>query len=113
MDVRGPVPLAAVVERRASSQLGIRVPGGRLILFGSPDLFSNQRVSSLGNVNLFFNTINWLLDWERMLVIPPRQIESYRVSLSQSDLLRVAFFYLAIPAAIALLGAIVFWVRQT
>jgi len=112
-DVRGPIPIAASVDRRASSQLGISVPGGRLVVFGSPDLFSNQRISSLGNVHLFFNTLNWLMDWERRLVIPPRSIEVYKLSLSQNDLLRIAFFFFSIPASIILLGTFVFWIRQS
>jgi hypothetical protein len=112
-DIGGPVPIAVATERRASSQLGIKVQGGRLVVFGSPDLFSNQRVSSLGNVSLLFNTINWMLDRDRMLVIPPRPVATYQLSLSQSQLKKIGLFYLIVPSSLAFCGLLVYWVRQS
>ena len=112
-DAPGPIPIALAAERSASSQLGIKVPGGRLIVFGSVDLFSNQRVSSLGNVSLFFNSLNWLLDREQLLSIPPRPLESYQLALSQAQLKRIAYLFLSVPASITLLAFIVYWVRRS
>lgn len=113
VDSRGPVPIAIAAQRSASSQLGIRVPGGRLVLFGSVDLFSNRRVSSLGNVSLFFNSLNWLLDREQLLSIPPRPLESYQLALSQAQSSHIARLFLSVPAAVTLLGFIVYWVRRS
>ncbi len=112
-DFRGPVPLAVAAERKASSQLGIKVPGGRLVVFGSPDLFSNQNIASLGNVTLFFNTLNWMLDRDSYLVIPPRPIDSYQLAVSQEQLNHIALLFLSLPASIALIGFLVYWVRQS
>lgn len=112
-DISGPVPIAVATERRASSQLGIKVQGGRLVVFGSPDIFSNQRISSLGNVSVLFNTINWMLDRDKMLVIPPRPVATYQLPLSQNDLKKIGFMYLIVPGALAICGLLVFWVRKS
>ncbi len=112
-DMPGPVPIAVAAERRASSQLGIKVPGGRVVVFGSPDLFSNQHIASLGNVTLFFNTLNWMLDRDSFLVIPPRPIDSYQLAISQDQLRKIALLFLTLPGAVALLGLLVHWIRQS
>lgn len=113
VDIKGPVPVAIAAERRASSQLGIKVPGGRLILFGSQDLFSNRRVASLGNISLFFNSLNWMLDRDRMLVIPPRPVDTYKLSFSQSQLRQIGLLFLIVPGSLAICGFLVSWIRQS
>jgi len=112
-DLPGPVPVAVAAERKASSQLGIKVPGGRVVVYGSPDLFSNQNIASLGNVTLFFNTLNWMLDRDSYLIIPPRPIESYQLAISQDQLRTIALLFMALPGAIALIGILVHWIRQS
>ncbi len=112
-DIMGPIPLAVAAERKASSQLGIKVPGGKLVVFGSPDLFSNKNISSLGNVSLFFNTLNWMLEKDQLLVIPPRPVETYQLVISQDQLNRVGLLFLAVPGVVALLGFVVYWIRQS
>jgi len=112
-EIKGPVPVAFAAERKADSALGISVPGGRLVLFGSPDLFTNNRVASLGNVSLFFNTLNWMLDRDRMLVIPPKPVDTYRLALSEGQLKQIGFLFLAVPALIALAGFFVYWLRKS
>lgn len=113
VDLRGPVPIAIATERRAATQLGIKVPGGRLAVFGTPDLFSNSRVSSLGNVTLFFNTINWMLDRDSLLVIPPRPVDTYQFALSESQLRRIGLLFLIVPGTVVLCGFLVYWIRHS
>jgi ABC-type uncharacterized transport system involved in gliding motility auxiliary subunit len=113
LDFKGPVPIAIAAERKASSQLGIKVPGGRLIVFGSPDLFANRNIASLGNVNLFFNSLNWMLDRDRFLVIPPRPVDTYQLAISSDQLQQLGLLFLAVPGALAVLGLIVHWIRNS
>ncbi|MGC9449839.1 MAG: GldG family protein [Oceanipulchritudo sp.] len=110
-DFKGPVPIAIAAERKASSQLGIRVPGGRIVVFGSADLFANQNIASLGNVNLFFNTLNWMLDRDRFLIIPPRPVDSYKLALSRDQLQQLGLLFLIVPGSVAVMGLLVHWIR--
>jgi len=111
-DLRGPVPMAMASERRSASQLGINIPGGRVLVLGSRDLFSNQNLASLGNMQLFFNSLNWILDREQLLAIPPRNIETYQLTASRSELRRIAIWFVSPAAGTALLGLMVFWIRK-
>ncbi|HSH08985.1 MAG TPA: hypothetical protein VK995_01260, partial [Oceanipulchritudo sp.] len=113
LDIMGPIPVGVAAERRASSQLGIRVPGGRLVVFGSPDFFSNQNIASLGNFSLFFNTLNWMLDRDRMLIIPPRPVDTYKLAISKDQLDKIGFLFLSVPGVLILLGFGVYWIRQS
>jgi hypothetical protein len=112
-DVLGPIPLAIASERKASSQLGISVPGGRVVVYGTPDLFSNKHIGSLGNVSLFFNTLNWILDRDRLLVIPPRTLDSYQLAVSKEQLNTIGMLFLTVPGCLAVFGFLVHWVRQS
>lgn len=112
-DYGGPVPLAVAAQRRASSRLGIEVPGGRVVVVGSPDLFTNQRINALGNVSLFFNILNWMLDRNQMLVIPPRPIETYQFVISDAEFKRLVLLFLLLPGSVALFGTGIYWIRKS
>lgn len=112
-DIPGPVPLAAVASRGAASQLGIKVAGGRIVAFGSPGLFSNERLPSLGNRTLFFHSLNWLLDREHRLAIPPRPIQTFQLAASQQQLHSLALLFCLVPSAVAFFGLLVHWIRRT
>lgn len=111
-DLPGPVSVAVAAERRASAQLGIAIPGGRLVAFGSADLFTNRRITGIGNFRLFLGAVNWALDRDELLAIPPRPIERYRITASQSQLRRVGWLFLAVPGSLALLGLAVYSMRR-
>jgi ABC-type uncharacterized transport system involved in gliding motility auxiliary subunit len=113
LDIPGPIPVGVAAEHRASSQLGIRVPGGRLVVIGAPDLFSNQHIATLGNLSLFFNTLNWMLDRDRMLVIPPRPVDTYQLTVSREQLDQIGLLFLSVPGVLILLGFAVYWIRQS
>lgn len=112
-DIPGPVSLAAVASRGAASQLGIKVAGGRLAVFGSPGLFTNQRLPSLGNRTLFFHSLNWLLDRQQRLAIPPRPIQTFQLAASQQQLQALALLFCLVPSAVAFFGLLVHWIRRT
>jgi ABC-type uncharacterized transport system involved in gliding motility auxiliary subunit len=112
-DLPGPVTLGTVAERRSATQLGISLPGGRLVALGSGDLFANRRLgSSLGNQLFFISMMNWLLDRDQSLALPPRPIDKYQVALSQADLRRLGWLYLLVPGVVGLLGVLLLWIRK-
>ena len=112
VDLRGPVSIATVSERKVSSQLGIRFSGGRLLVFGNSDLIANQRLSSIGNFMLFLNSINWSLDRDKMLAITPDPIEKFQLILSRHEINQLGFIMMVIPGFVAVLGIAVFWIRR-
>ncbi len=111
-DLKGPISIAAVSERKVSSNLGINLSGGRLVTFGNSDLIANQRIGSIGNFMLFLNTINWCLGRDRMLAIPPRPIEKFQLPLSKPELNRLGLILLTIPGLLAIMGIAVGWIRR-
>lgn len=113
VDLRGPISVAALSERRSASQLGIDIPGGRLAVFGNAELFANQRIHNLGNFTLLLETLHWCLERDSLLTIPERPMERYQLSLSGPELMRVGLTLATVPAAVALFGLIVFWIRRT
>ena len=99
---------------QARGDLPFSVRGGRLVVFGSADLASNSRLGFPGNQTLFFNAINWTVDRDTQLAIPPRPIERFQLALSQQELTRLRYSLLFIvPGAVALLGIMVYWSRRS
>ena len=112
-DLPGPLTLALISERTIPSQLGIDIPGGRLLVFGMSDFLSNQRLVFPPNFNLTMNSINWIVDRDTLVNIPPRNIEKIDLMLTQEQSRRLwVTLSLGLPGAIALLGCMVFWIRR-
>ncbi len=112
-DIPGPVPVVAVSERVAGTQLGVSIPGGRLIVVGAGDIASNAQLENGGNKPFLLNAVNWLCAREILLNIPPRPISDFRLKASMPDLIRVAWVFGALPLAVAILGLLVaFWRRR-
>ena len=112
-DLHGPLGIAVASERVSPSSLPLSVPGGRLIVIGSGDIFSNRRLADSGCQALLINAVNWAVDSDTQLQFPPRLIERFQLSLSQEQLARLRLGLLfALPGAIGLLGLMVHWTRR-
>ena len=106
----------AVASERISvrDNLPFSVRGGRLVVFGTGDLIANNRLGVAGNWNVFLGAVNWSVDRDSQLNIPARPIERFQLSLSADNLLKLRYtLLLALPAAAALLGLIVYWTRRS
>jgi hypothetical protein len=114
-DLKGRDGLGVVVisERLKPANLPLSVPGGRLAVFGTADLITNNRIIHAGNRYFFLNTLNWIVDRDTQLNIPARPIDRFQLSLSQEEQnrLRLGLFFV-VPGAVALLGVIVYWTRR-
>jgi hypothetical protein len=98
----------------ARGNLDFSVPRGRLVVFGTADFVTNNRLGSTGNANIFFAAVNWTVGRDTLLNIPPRPIERFQLSLSAADLLKLRYsLLLALPGAAALLGLAVYWTRRS
>lgn len=111
-DLKGPIPLATLAERSVNSQLGINIRGGRIIVFGNSNFIANNRINSLGNRILFQNIINWTIDLNDLLNIPPKQLKNFQITLSQKNLIHISLGILTIPATIACIGLLIFAIRR-
>ena len=112
-DLRGPLGIAVSSERVTAGALPFSVPGGRLVVIGSGDIFSNRRLGDSGGLALCLSAVNWSVDRDDQLRIPPRPIERFQLSLSQEELAKLRLgLLLLLPGAVALLGLTVYWTRR-
>ncbi|MBX3736311.1 MAG: GldG family protein [Candidatus Didemnitutus sp.] len=113
-DLRGPLGVLTVAERVKPAKLEFSVPGGRLAVFGTSDLVTNNRIAAIGNLPLFIATVNWASDRDPNLNIPARPVERFQLALSTEELNRLRLGLLVVvPGAVALLGLIVYWTRRS
>ena len=111
-DLPGPISIAAISTRSAGSELGIRIPGGRLAVYGNSDFIANNLLQAFGNRTLFFNTINWALAKNNLLNIATRPLESYQIVMSEKDLYRILIYFSILPVSVALFGTFIFIIRR-
>ncbi len=112
-DVKGPISIALAVqginkeEEQADSEEKKETENNspRIVVMGDSDFANNIFANSLGNFDLFINSINWLAEEEDLISIRPKQEEQRTVTLtgSQSKLI----FYLTVigmPLIIIIIG---------
>ena len=113
-DLKGELGIMVVSERVKPANLTLSVPGGRLAVIGTADLVTNDRIITVGNLNLFFATVGWaVVDKDVPINVPVRPIERFQLALSadEFDRLRLGLL-LVVPGIVALLGLGVYWTRR-
>ena len=119
----GPSPLMEPQDRLgvvvASERLAVRdnlpfsVPGGKLVVFGSGDMIANGRLDN-ASLLLALNAVNWAVDRDRQLSIPPRPVERFHLALSATEFARLRYaLLLVLPGAAMALGLFVYWSRRS
>jgi ABC-type uncharacterized transport system involved in gliding motility auxiliary subunit len=68
--------------------------GGRLVVFGDASFVANDNLGQVGNATLVANTMNWLVEREAHLGIPPREPEQVRLTLDRQQ--RRVIFWLVV-----------------
>jgi ABC-type uncharacterized transport system involved in gliding motility auxiliary subunit len=112
-DLRGKLGVLVVSERVKPANLPLSVKGGRLAVFGTSDLVTNNRIINQGNLDVFLATVNWCVDRDTQLNIPPRPVQNIQLSLSQQELLYLRLgLFLVVPGIVGLLGLVVHWTRR-
>ena len=102
----------------ASERLAVRdnlpfsVPGGKVVVFGTGDLITNGRIQE-DSMLMMLNAVNWSVDRDHALAIPPRTIERFQLALSAGEFTRLRYALLfALPGAALVLGLLVYWTRR-
>lgn len=116
--IRGMEPADRLGVMVASERVAVRdnlplsVRGGKLVVIGSGDIFTNGRLDN-ASLMLALNAVNWSVDRDAQLAIPPRPIERFQLSLSAADFTRLRYaLLLGLPGAAMLLGLLVYWTRR-
>lgn len=109
-DLAGPVPLGAVAESGATA------PGKRpmrLVAFGDSDFAANQLLqANAPNAVLLANALNWLVEREALLGIPPKKTEQVKLTLTRNEIRMIYLLAAALPLLAVVMGTVVFFRRR-
>ncbi len=109
-DLAGPVSIGVVAES------GSTAPGKRpmrLVAIGDSDFAANQLMqANVGNTVLLSNALNWLVEREALLGIPPKKTEQVKLTLTQGEFNVVRLVAAAMPLLSVLAGVVVFFRRR-
>jgi hypothetical protein len=110
-DTKPPVILAASVERGAVQDERLRVDSARMVVVANASLMDKQtRLAE--NQDFLSATLAWMTGRERLIGVPAKRKEMYRIQLSEAE--RSTLFAItgvAGPAAVLLLGLLV-WAHR-
>ena len=90
-----------------------RSDGLRMVVIGDSDFATNAQVQNMPNATLLANILNWLVDREALVSIPPKQPEQVRLNLSRSEMRRMTgLVLLGLPGLALGLGIYIFLRRR-
>ncbi len=111
-DKAGPLYAAATVQKGALGDKRVQTNSARMIVVSNSTFVANKSLTE-ASANFFLNGVNWLLEREALIGIPPKQIKTFSLSLTDPQIGRVFWLsVLAIPGACLLLGILVWWRRR-
>lgn len=109
-DFSGPVPVAVALERKGTAP-GART--ARLAVFGDADFASNQLLTAqVGNSILLSNTLNWLVEREALLGIPPKKTEQVHLTMTGEELRNAYLLVLGLLPGLAILAGGYVYLRR-
>jgi ABC-type uncharacterized transport system involved in gliding motility auxiliary subunit len=130
-DLTGPVPLAVAVAAASKTDLppgmeeddpvppqadageeDSKAPTWRLVVVGDSDFATNGMLPLSGNPTMLANSINWLLDRQKLLGIGPKKPEQVRMALSPGQLSGITWLVLAGLPALAIAAGIAVHFRR-
>ena len=114
-DHMGPLTLAAAIEKGAVADPRVKVETSRAVVVGNGELLSDATARQTEGVTLFFgmNTLNWLLDREELIGIPPKAKKEITITLEEAQMNRLkTLVLLVIPGLAAVCGLANWWVRR-
>ena len=112
----GPLNLALAVEQGGVEDKRVKVDSSRLVIVGNAELLGDNayRTSEGVSGDLTVNILNWLLDREDMIGIPPKEKKNVTLSLDDKQLRNIALGVMVfLPGIVAFLGLISFWQRRS
>lgn len=104
-DVAGPVSLALAVEASDGRKT-------RVVVVGDADFVSSGGIANAANLYLATSAVNWLLERESLISIPPKSTDQVAVTLSRTDIGRLSAFVLLVLPLTAIGLGIAVWLRR-
>ncbi|HCA48408.1 MAG TPA: hypothetical protein DEP45_13960 [Armatimonadetes bacterium] len=120
-ELGGPFTVAAVVDATQPQQANPMLPapeeqtGPRIVVLGDAEMMADQFISLglTGNAYFALNSINWLMENEKLITIPPKNDLPRFLTMSAGQKRLIwAIVVGVVPLAIALAGFIVWWRRR-
>lgn len=112
VDIAGPVPVAAAIERGPVAGVHVQIRPTRLVVIGDSQFASNGGLLG-ANLDFFLNCVNWLLDREALLDLAPKTLGELQLVLDARQLRRLfVALVLGLPALVAVLGLGMAWRRR-
>jgi ABC-type uncharacterized transport system involved in gliding motility auxiliary subunit len=112
-DTKGPVTVGLSAEIKHVSGDVTLAPTARVVVFGDSDFAANAFLGTLGNRDLFANSVNWLTEEESLISIrakPPTDRMLYMTTSEQ--ILGLVTSIVLLPLAVLLAGGVVWWRRR-
>ncbi len=104
-DFAGPVPLAVAAEAGTARK-------SRLVVVGDVDFASTAGIANAANLYFATSAVNWLLERETLVSIPPKSTDQVAVVLSGGDIARITLFVLLVLPACAIGLGILVWFKR-
>ncbi len=120
-DLQGPLSLGVALSRPV--EFGKRAAGAdakaqtgqdtRLVVFGNGSFLTNAQWSSAGNLDLFNNSLNWLIHREKLISIGPKMSDVRQMTLNAGQM-RLIFWFtvLGMPLGGVVAGIVVRYRRR-
>ena len=84
-DIRGSICMAAAIEKggiavtsKDTGEVQVGVDSTRIVVFGDSQ-FASNRVRSGGSLVFFLNAVNWLIDRDELIAIPPKPVHKMKI----------------------------------
>ncbi len=105
-DHAAPLTIGVAVEQGASKDRNVKLETPRMVVFGNGDFLTNDglRMGPVG-IDLALNAVNWLLNRENLISLPPKVKEKVSLSLSPAQMGTIrAWVAIYIPLIIGIIG---------
>ena len=106
-DKIGPLSLGVAANRKMGDK------DARLVVIGNSQFAANPWASQQRNGDLFFNTIDWLMQDENLISIRPKSATNRRVTLSEAQSAALHWVNLIfLPGLVIFSGVYIWWKRR-
>ena len=105
-DHPAPLTIGATVERGGSNDPKVKLETSRMVVFGNGDFLTDKGLQvGQASLELALNSVNWLLNRENLISIPPKAKEKQSLKLSDTQINQIRWWVmLLIPLMIAVFG---------